>query len=93
MTDETFLTIDLLTVLESAVDTPLWAVIYDRIAEVAYQAEKHGHGSDPAIAAAKAAHLAITEAAGGTGEPRACCVCDRPTSDHTICDRCKAELL
>ena len=93
MTDETFLTIDLLTVLESAVDTPLWAIIYDRIAEVAYQAEKHGYGSDATIAAVKAAHMAIVEAAGGTGKPRECCVCERPTSDHVVCDSCRRAFL
>lgn len=89
MTKDTFLPVDLLDALESAVDTPLWAIIYDRMAEVAYQAEKHGYRSDQAVAAVKAAHTAIVEAAGGTGSPRECCNCDRPTSDHVICDRCR----
>jgi len=93
VTKDTLLPVDLLDALESAVDTPLWAIIYDRMAEVAYQAEKHGYRSGPAVAAVNAAHTAIIEAVGGTGSPRTCCSCDRPTSDHVLCEQCRRDFL
>jgi len=84
-------TADMLEILDYAHPSPLWAAIVEGLEKVAVQAELYGWKADQTENAVKTAHDAITDAAGVISRP--CCECDKLTTDHAICDRCRRELL
>lgn len=93
MTTDPLLPAELLDILDHAHPSPLWPAILEGLQAVARQAEVFGWRSDQAIAAVKAAYTTIAEAAGGTGQPRACCICDKRTSDNVLCEECYEKYL
>ena len=86
-------TADLLEILNHAQPSPLWGEIVNSLEIVATQAELHGYRSDVTEVAVNTAYRHISEAAGAVEDQRYCCICERTTNDHVICDRCRRDAL